>query len=129
MFPRRWSHSSRNQFAVDVRGFDRVRKFNTLLLEEDRSSPIICVHVHANNWARTIFLKKEGVEFPNTIETTHINRKLIPAGVTPSPWKHAGPTPLDGRNKQEFIDIRLNYWAPTKNPIARLFRRLVASLL
>jgi len=115
---------------TELHGFDQREtweRYRTLLGKLDRH--LLTVHVHANNWARTIFLKNEGVEFPITIETTHINRKLIPAGVTPTPWKHSGPTPLDGRNKPEFIDIRLNYWAPTKNPITRFFRRLVASLL
>lgn len=82
------------------------------------------VHIHANNYASTIRLDTEGVEFPITIEGTYINRRFVAPDLKVRPWKHAGPTKLDARNKWFFLDIRLNYWGPRKDPISTLARRI-----
>jgi hypothetical protein len=113
---------------TELHGFDKVEewdRYQQLLGKLDRI--LLPVHIHANNWAQTIRLKREGVEFPITIEATHLNRKLIPNGITPTPWKHRGPTALDRRNKSYFIDIPLHYWSPSKNPLVRLWRRFISA--
>ncbi len=115
---------------IELHGLDRITDWSRYArLLGNLKSHLLLIHLHGNNYARVVHLKREGIEIPIVMEATYINRKLIPSSHRPEVWNHGAPTLIDRPNNPQIIDIAFDFWLDRKKSGVRRFLKRIGLYL